>query len=120
MKIFEILTEELAVLSIYYKDIIRDADVNTPIGLHAFQFADKRKEYIKKHIKARLDGEKPVGYYKLTLRVGGSDGDIRHEYYKGLASMMDQVYHYGVNAFPCLESVDEITEQEYSDNELPF
>lgn len=58
--------------------------------------------------------------YKLTMRWGGGDKDISVDYYDDLNKMCEDIWHHGAKGFPCLENVEEITEEEYRIHEPPI
>lgn len=58
-------------------------------------------------------------YYKLTLRWDGTEKGMSVDYYDDLGKMCLEIFHYGVEGFPCIENVEEISKEEYESNYLP-
>jgi hypothetical protein len=59
-------------------------------------------------------------YYKLTLRYSGEQTGIENLYYDNLSALVEDVWHYGADGFPVVESAIEITKEEYEENQFPF
>ena len=66
------------------------------------------------------EAERTMRYYKLVLRFGGGEKDISIDYFDNLDRMCEEIWRNGTNSFPCFESAEEVSKEEYLANHLPL